>query len=294
MPTTSVRAVPVTPVVPGAPAASASPITVSPPVAPVVPGAVADPNVQPSGSVPVPSGSGGINQGQEPILEDIRSAPRDFKTPQVSPADQQSRRIRNLPSVAPAADSGTSPRTSQNGTSTRALAARVEELTDDPADLFQPPKTERRWQYIVVHHSDHATGGYTQIDRDHKQVKGLQGCGYHFVIGNGTESPDGQIEVAKRWSDQKPGAHCRDARAQEMNDYGIGICLIGDFDETEPTPKQVASTQALIAYLQARFQIADDHVGTHEQVASGPTDCPGKLFPRGSLFLRSMSNLVNR
>src|SRR5262249_49861121 len=147
--------------------------TVSPPVAPVVPGAVADPNVQPSGSapVPVPSGSGGINQGQEPILEDIRSNPRDFKTPQVSPnTNDQSRRIRGIPSVAPAADRGeVNPRASQNGTSTRALAARVEELTDDPADLFQPPKTERRWQYIVVHHSDHATGGYAQIDRDHKQ-----------------------------------------------------------------------------------------------------------------------------
>ncbi len=284
MPTNSIRAVPVTPVAP-------TPLSVSPPGAPIVSGPPADPNLQQSGGGVVPGG--GLNQSGEPILEDIRNSPRDLKTPQVSPTDQ-SRRIRSLPGVAPAADRGGDPRTSQNGTLTRALAARVEGLVDDPADLLQPPKTERSWRYIVVHHSDHPTGGYAQIDRDHKQVKGLQGCGYHFVIGNGSESPDGQIEVAKRWSDQKPGAHCRDCRTPEMNDEGIGICLIGNFDESAPTPKQMEATKTLIAYLQARYKIADDHVGTHDQVASGKTDCPGRQFPRGAIFTKSASNLVNR
>ncbi len=156
---------------------------------------------------------------------------------------------------------------------------RVSLFLDQPNDLLLPPKADRAWQYIVLHHSDHATGSYAQIDRDHRDQVGTQGCGYHLVIGNGSESTDGQIEVANRWIEQKGGAHCRDSSLADANDYGIGICLIGDMDEKAPTARQIESTQALVAYLRERYEIPADHVVSHSAIAQTATSCPGKLFP---------------
>ena len=167
------------------------------------------------------------------------------------------------------------------GTGRRGDSARqrVSQFVPVPDDLFLPPKADRPWRYIVLHHGDHATGSYAQIDRDHREKLGTQGCGYHFVIGNGTESPDGRVEVASRWLNQKAGAHCRDATTPDANDYGIGICLIGDLDETAPSAKQVEATQALVAYLSERYEIPTDRIVTHSAIAQTATSCPGKLFP---------------
>jgi hypothetical protein len=164
------------------------------------------------------------------------------------------------------------------------MKSRVEPFVNDPNDLFQPPKADRPWKYIVLHHSAHAQGSYAQIDQEHRKNLGTTGCGYHFVIGNGSESPDGQIEVAKRWSDQKAGAHCRDARTPEMNDYGIGICLVGNLDQAAPTARQIESARALVEYLRTRYAIPADHVGTHTTLASHPTVCPGKNFPAQAIL----------
>ncbi len=154
----------------------------------------------------------------------------------------------------------------------------------DPNDLFQPPKADRPWKYVVVHHSATDKGGLDEIDREHRKVLGFEGCGYHFVIGNGTDSPDGQIEIADRWFNQKHGVHCRNGKTSDVNEYGIGICLVGNFDQTEPTPKQIAAARALVAYLSDRYQIKSDHVGSHDQFADGPTACPGKNFPSEAIF----------
>ena len=137
------------------------------------------------------------------------------------------------------------------------------------------------------------TGGYDQIDREHRKVLGWQGCGYHFVIGNGTGSPDGQIEVAQRWTNQKHGVHCRNGKNTDVNEYGIGICLVGDLDKAPPTPRQIAATKALIAYLGDRYQIPPDHIGTHARLANSPTACPGKNFPDQAI-LGSGNHLVQR
>lgn len=164
------------------------------------------------------------------------------------------------------------------------LREAVRPYVDNPDDLFQPPKADRPWQYVVLHHSAGAEGGYDRIDRDHRKILGWEGCGYHFVIGNGTDTPDGQIEVAERWTNQKNGVHCRNGKLPEVNEYGIGICLIGNFDDAPPTAKQVAATRALVAYLGSRYDIRADHIDTHADLASGPTACPGKNFPAEAIL----------
>ena len=82
-----------------------------------------------------------------------------------------------------------------------------------PDELFYPNKADRPWRYIVLHHSASTAGNYDEIDREHRKLLGYEGCGYHFVIGNGNGSGDGQIEVAQRWNNQKQGVHCRNARS---------------------------------------------------------------------------------
>ncbi len=164
------------------------------------------------------------------------------------------------------------------------LKEKVRPFVNDAEDLFQPPKADRSWKYVVVHHSANAQGSYDQIDREHRKIQGWDGCGYHFVIGNGSDSPDGQIEVARRWANQKHGLHCRNGKNPDVNEYGIGICLIGNLDESPPTPKQIAAARALVAYLADRYEIPADAVGTHAELAGSPTACPGKHFPEEQIF----------
>jgi len=166
------------------------------------------------------------------------------------------------------------------------LSERLRPFVDDSSanELVYPNKADRPWRYIVLHHSAGASGNYDQIDGEHRKILGFDGCGYHFVIGNGTGSGDGQIEVAQRWTNQKQGVHCRNARTHDVDEYGIGICLVGDFDQQRPTPRQVAAAQALIAYLSQRYAIAPSRVETHAHLAATKTVCPGKYFPNETIL----------
>ncbi|WP_337174141.1 peptidoglycan recognition family protein [Paludisphaera sp.] len=155
---------------------------------------------------------------------------------------------------------------------------------DGADDLFFPDKADRPWKYVVVHHSATESGSYSEIDAEHRQILGsADGCGYHFVIGNGTGSGDGQIEVSQRWVRQKHGVHCRNARRADIDEYGIGVCLIGDFEKAPPTPKQQAALKALLAYLGEKYQIDQSRLETHKHVAATPTVCPGRHFPEAAL-----------
>jgi N-acetyl-anhydromuramyl-L-alanine amidase AmpD len=157
-------------------------------------------------------------------------------------------------------------------------------------ELFYPNKADRPWKYIVLHHSAHPAGNYDQIDAEHRKVLGYDGCGYHFVIGNGTGSSDGKIEVAQRWINQKHGVHCRNAKNTEIDEYGIGICFVGDLDKEPPTPRQVAAAKALIAYLSPRYSIPRARVETHAHLAATPTVCPGKHFPSQAILASTLSD----
>jgi hypothetical protein len=166
------------------------------------------------------------------------------------------------------------------------LSERLRPYVDDSSanELLYPNKADRPWRYIVLHHSATSGGNYDQIDVEHRKVLGLDGCGYHFVIGNGTGSGDGQIEVAQRWTNQKQGVHCRNARTHEVDEYGIGICLVGDLDRQPPTQRQIAAAQALIAHLSQRYAIAQGRIESHARVASTKTACPGKYFPNEAIL----------
>jgi len=165
------------------------------------------------------------------------------------------------------------------------LERSVAQFTANPNQLLDLHAPMRDWRYIILHHSGKSAGGYASIDRFHREENKWDECGYHFVIGNGTESGDGEIEVGGRWSKQKHGAHTRLASKPESNLYnevGIGICLVGDFNVSPPTPKQVEACRRLVAYLQDRSHVPNIGVTTHGTLDE--TDCPGRYFPHDRLI----------
>ncbi len=136
------------------------------------------------------------------------------------------------------------------------IAAYHDRPGDDGARVVEQP-----WQVIVVHDSQQPTGGYDSIDKAH-QRQGKDGCGYHFVIGNGTGSDDGRIEVGYRWKYQLAGDFFEGPEAETFNQRfkTIGICVVGDLDAGPLTAAQERELVWLIQQLTARYGISADHV----------------------------------
>ena len=144
---------------------------------------------------------------------------------------------------------------------------------------IEPPVAARHWQSIVVHHSATGGGDVASIDAVHRTQKdragkAWRGIGYHFVVGNGQAMADGEIAPTFRWRQQLDGAH---TSAGDYNERGIGICLIGNFDEQPPTRLQVIAARRLVAALATRFEIDRTAVVRHSDVQA--TRCPGRLLP---------------
>ena len=132
-----------------------------------------------------------------------------------------------------------------------------------------------RWRYIVVHNSATTRGNAKAFDRYHRKVKKMRnGLAYHFVIGNGSYSGDGEVEVGQRWKGQLNGGHLK---SYSQNKMAIGICLVGDFNSQRVRTKQLEALDELVAYLQAKCGKAV--VTTHRRINVVPTTCPGRYFP---------------
>jgi len=137
------------------------------------------------------------------------------------------------------------------------------------------------WRWIVIHHTATDIGKATLIHSNHQDRGFWNGLGYHFLIDNGSLGKgDGQIEVSPRWIKQQKGAHCK---VGGMNDMGIGVALVGNFDEGLPTAKQMESLARLIRELTHYYRIPAKNIVGHGDVPGARTDCPGKRFPWAEL-----------
>ncbi len=169
-----------------------------------------------------------------------------------------------------APQSGAAPRVSRSDRSDASVSALVK------LDKANP---QRDWTSIVLHHSATSGGDVAAIDKVHRQQRDSNGqpwlgIGYHFVIGNGRPMGDGEVEATFRWRRQLPGAH---AGRHDYNEHGIGICLIGNFDEAPPTEKQLAAARELVRHLAQQYRIPRPRILRHRDVQS--TACPGRRFP---------------
>ena len=135
-----------------------------------------------------------------------------------------------------------------------------------------PVATANSWRWIVIHHSATTVGGAARFAREH-QAKGWDELGYHFVIGNGSDTGSGTVEVGSRWPKQKWGAHAKTPDNQ-FNEHGIGICLVGDFDQGRPSDAQLKSLAKLTAYLMKTYHVPPERIIGHGDTKA--THCPGR------------------
>jgi hypothetical protein len=137
-----------------------------------------------------------------------------------------------------------------------------------------------RWKYIIVHNSGTRQGNARIFDYYHRYVRKMpNGLAYQFVIGNGTSSGNGQIEIGNRWVRQLNGGH---VHSDYLNYISLGICLVGDFNRDLPTKAEYEALDELIRYLRRRVGKVDGRysiVRGHKEINPRPTDCPGNRFP---------------
>ncbi len=119
----------------------------------------------------------------------------------------------------------------------------------------------RNIRQLIIHCSDTETGNAASIDRYHRDVKGWQMIGYHYVIDR-----DGKLELGRpEWMQ---GAHCFG-----MNRDSLGICLIG---KTEFTKEQFDTLHFVIADLKKKYWTIKEVRG-HRDYPSGKAQ--GKTCP---------------
>ena len=148
---------------------------------------------------------------------------------------------------------------------------------------WKPETAARDWKYIVLHHTASEQGDVASIHESHlknkdKNGKPWLGIGYHFVIGNGRGMDDGEIEPTFRWKQQMQGAH---AGVADYNQHGIGIVLVGNFEDHPPTAAQVTAVKRLIRVLSREYEIAAAQIVGHGDVKA--TECPGAQFPMSEI-----------
>jgi hypothetical protein len=153
------------------------------------------------------------------------------------------------------------------------------------------PVRPGRWRYIVIHHSGTSEGSARGMNEYHLRVRHMEnGLAYHFVIGNGHGMGDGELAIGNRWKKQLDGGHLA---SETQNTYSLGICLVGNFDQDQPTVRQMRSLKALIEALESRCELTPASVKTHQQINVVHTRCPGTRFPTESL-LRELGRRESR
>jgi LysM repeat protein len=138
-----------------------------------------------------------------------------------------------------------------------------------------------RWRYVVGHHSAIQRGNARIYDRNHREQRRMaHGLAYHFVIGNGIDSGDGEVEIGQRWLQQLHGGH---VRRNEVNETGIGICLVGNFERVQPSRRQLEAFTELVRYLRNEVASGPTQFAVHREIDRGHTLCPGRHFPTQSM-----------
>jgi hypothetical protein len=122
---------------------------------------------------------------------------------------------------------------------------------------------------IVVHHSAILNAGPAEIQSLHMDRRGFADVAYHFLI-----DADGIIYEGRE-------LNTRGAHVQGFNTGSVGIVLLGNFNDEQPSEAQLVSLQALVDYLRYTYEIRylAGHKDYPDQSPDG-TECPGaNLYP---------------
>ena len=139
----------------------------------------------------------------------------------------------------------------------------------------------RRWKYIVIHHSAGSRGDIEFLQKVHRQRQPgdpIDAIPYHYIIGNGKGLGLGEIASDWRQSYHLWGAHVS-ASNLDRNFRGIGICLVGNYETRSVPAKQYSALVRLTKYLMQKYKIPIKNINGHGMIEGESTKCPGKYFP---------------
>lgn len=111
--------------------------------------------------------------------------------------------------------------------------------------------TAYRIEHVRIAHRNAKGGGYADI-------------GYHFVVDR-----EGRVWEGRSLKFQ--GAHVKN-----HNEGNIGIMCLGNFEEQNPTEKQLAGLSRQVRTIMARYKIPIKRVHTHREWPDAQTLCPGR------------------
>ena len=129
-------------------------------------------------------------------------------------------------------------------------------------------------QAITIHHDAKYNTGRTASDtkarlesirRYHRSIPWAD-IGYHYII-------DRQGAVWEGRSLAYQGAH-----VEFQNEGNIGVMLLGNFEQQQPTRAQVAALQRHVVLLRRQFKVPGNKVMTHREWPSASTLCPGRAL----------------
>jgi len=146
----------------------------------------------------------------------------------------------------------------------------VAQLPTHPINRYRTRSLDRITHLTIHHSAGPANIPVEQIAAYHVKDQNWPGIGYHFAIG-----PDGTIYQTNK-------LETISYHAGVANDYTVGICLEGDFQNgVLPTPAQMQSVAHLAAWLALKLKIPLDNIKGHKEFPENPTMCPGSEWLEG-------------
>jgi hypothetical protein len=112
--------------------------------------------------------------------------------------------------------------------------------------------------------------------------QGFADIGYHFLV-NRPSYVTGQDAYWGRQT-QPDGSLSLGAHARNHNQGNIGVAVLGNYEVDRPSPAQLTSLAALLAWLCFAWNIDPTRIVPHSQL--NPTSCPGRHLTAAIPWLR--------
>ena len=146
-----------------------------------------------------------------------------------------------------------------------------------------------RWNYIIIHHSAGEYGNIEFLQKVHRERQSkdpLDAIPYHYIVGNGKGLGIGVVKSDWRRDWNIWGMHVSRHNV-DRNFRGLGICLIGNFENHGISDKQYRAVVKLTKELMQKYNISVENISGHGYTRGEQTKCPGKHFPM-ERFLRDV------